>query len=633
LSADGAASAGGAANRAAELGVADVRWNLAEFYDGVDDARLAADVAETERLAKEFDADYRGRLATKLGDAIADDIALDELSNRAVVYLSLRLAINTGDAAAQAKMAEIQTRLARVTAEHLVFYHLEVCALADEQISALAAADERVSKHLPYLRRVRLFKPHQLPEQIESALVMRSPFSEGAWAEFFDEFEADLRFPWADDAGEPAHRSLTEMLEVMSHDQDAAVRARALAAVNAGLGGHFAKFSANTLYMVAGAKEVEDRERGYRHPMEARNKGAQIPDEVVEALHAAVLDHAAPLAKRFYRLKAKHLGLETLRWSDRNAPMPLSDETRIKWDEALSTVLDAYRAFSPTMADLIERSVAAGRLDAPVTAGRQGGAFNLSASFPGGETRAYTFLNYLGTSRDVATLAHELGHGVHGLLAGEAQGALMMHAPLAYAETASVFGENVVFRHQLAAARARGAEAALALVMGKLDDIINTVVRQISFSDFERALHGHDGMALARTPVVKRSADELDALWLAVTQKYYGRPGEVFTYENAEHLWSYVGHFHRPFYVYAYAFGELLTHSLYALRDGLGDRFEPLYLDLLRAGGTKDAVELLAPFGIDPRDQDFWRRGIEASLGKYLAEAERLSAELGVAVG
>jgi oligoendopeptidase F len=297
----------------------------------------------------------------------------------------------------------------------------------------------------------------------------------------------------------------------------------------------------------------------------------------------------------------------------------------------VTTVLAAYRSFSPTLAGLIEKTVADKRIDAPARIGKRGGAFNSSCVLPGGTPVSFTFLNYLGANRDVMTLAHELGHGVHGLLAGEAQGPLLQHAPIALCETASVFGEMTTFNYLKADLERKGDRTAmLALIMDKMDDMLNTVVRQIGFSNFERRLHGWDAVARTWGPASKRSVEELDALWLETAQELYGKPGEVFTYENAEHLWAYISHFHRPFYVYGYAFGELLTQSLYAARPKLGERFEPLYLDMLRAGGSKDAVELLRPFGLDPTDPAFWEAGIAVSLGATISEAESLADELGL---
>lgn len=609
-------------------GAENIRWDLSCMYASPDDPKLASDVERYSALAKEFFETHRGHLAETLGEAIRDLTALENLGNQIQVYLSLLLSVNTGNEAAKKSLARAEKAMSLAAGEYLNFFEHELVALADEQIESLTAADETVAKHRPWIDHARVFKPHLLAENVEAALTKRAPVGPGTWSDFFDEVEADLRFTFR---GE--EKTLTEMLDILTDEKDALVRADALKVINDGFAGYFCKFSANVLHVVATKKEIEDRERGYRHPMEGRNKGSRIPDEVVEALHRAVLEVAAPLAQRCYRLKAAHLGMTTLRWSDRNAPMPFADTTKVPWDDALATVLAAYESFSPTLAGLIRQTVEARRIDAPVEKGRRGSAFNYSICLADGTPVSFTFLNYDGSNRDVATLAHELGHGVHGLLAGAAQGALQMHAPMAYAETASVFGEMTTFNYLKATVAAKGErQALLALLMGKMDDILNTVVRQISFSAFERALHGHDGAAMARIPTERRSAEDLDKLWMEVTERLYGKPGEVFTYEDTSHLWAYISHFHRPFYVYAYAFGELLTQSLYAARERLGEKFEPLYLDLLRSGSTKDVVALLEPFGLDPRDPDFWKAGIEVSLGRFLQEAEELSKEMGVTV-
>jgi oligoendopeptidase F len=401
--------------------------------------------------------------------------------------------------------------------------------------------------------------------------------------------------------------------------------------VNLGLAGNFAKYSAQTLYMVAGLKAVEEKERGYAHPMDARNKSNRIPDSVVNVLHNAVTNLGGTLTRRYYKLKARHLGLNVMRWSDRNAPMPFADTTRIPFDEAAGIVEKSYESFSPTLTALVKTFFADRRIDVPVVKEKRSGAFNSSHVLPGGKAVSFTLLNYLGSNRDVMTLAHELGHGVHGILAGEAQGPLMFHAPIAYCETASVFGEMTTFTFLKERLMQAGDKSSLlALIMAKIDSTINTVVRQIGFSNFERRLHGMDETYSTWSEPKKRSVEELDAIWLKTAQELYGKDGEIFTYENSEHLWAYIPHFHSPFYVYGYAFGELLTQSLFAQKEKLGTKFEPLYLDLLRSGSTKDVVELLAPFGLDARNEAFWNDGITVSLGALIQEAEELSREMGV---
>ncbi|MEK7498296.1 MAG: M3 family metallopeptidase, partial [Patescibacteria group bacterium] len=418
---------------------------------------------------------------------------------------------------------------------------------------------------------------------------------------------------------------------LLSNSQNQEERARLLEIINTSLGGTFVKYSAQTLYMVAGAASVAHPERAYKHPMEGVNKANKIPDVVVDILHKVVNEASGPIIRRYYHLKAALLGLKKLKWSDRNAPMPFSDTTIVPFADAKNMVFAAYESFSPTLSGLVETFFDQRRVDAPGVKGKRGGAFNYSVVLPGNVPVSFTFLNYLGSSRDVMTLAHEVGHGVHGLLAGTAQGPLMFHAPVAYCETASVFGEMTTFNFLRSQLVFKGdKKSLLALIMGKIDDVLNTAVRQISFSNFERRLHGMDSSYTTWSEPKKLSVEELNNLWLATSGELYGEDGDVFTYEDAEHLWSYISHFHRPFYVYGYAFGELLTQSLYAQQSRIGDRFESLYLDLLRSGSTKNVVELLAPFGLDPTREAFWVDGINNGLGAMVEEAEVLARELGI---
>ena len=603
------------------------RWDLSCFYSGLDDPQLDDDLRCWVDDAKAFHADHKGRLAQTLPRAIRDFADLQMLVGKVMMYLSLRGTLNTGDAAVQAKMAEIENEVHLISADCLEFFEHELAEIDDAVIAAHAAKDQFVAKHLPWLELIRIFKKHLLLESIEAALTKRSQFGKSSWSEFFSEFEADLRFPW-----EGKEVALTKMLHVLTESKDAEERAEALKIINNGFAGHFAKYSAQTLYMVAGSHAVEVRERGYKHPMESRNKSSGLSDAVADALHNAVTEHAGPLARRYYKLKAALLGMPKLKWSDRNAPMPFTDTTTVAWEKAMEIVLAAYRSFSPTLARLVEQTIENKHIDAPVVPGKRGGAFNCSFVLPDdGTPVSFTFLNFLGSNRDVMRIAHELGHGVHGLLAGEAQGLLLQGAPIALCETASVFGEMTTFNH-LKQELVKGGDLKpiLALIMGKLDDAMNTVVRQINFSNFERRLHGWDPATGSWKSIRKMSVEELDALWLETAYELYGQPGEVFTYENTEHLWAYISHFHNPFYVYGYAFGELLTQSLYAARPRLGNKFEPLYLDMLRAGGSKDVVSLLEPFGLNPADPNFWAEGIKISMEAMVEEAERIARHLGL---
>ena len=604
-----------------ESAAQNVRWDLSSIYSGIDDPQIDLDIAEFTRQAEAFHASHKGKLAETLGHAISDYSELEMLGAKVMVYLFLQQSLDVTNELVKAKVADARKAMSQVQGEYLTFFELELVALDDAVLAKWYASNEVAAKHRPWIEQQRIFKPHLLSEPVEGALTKRSPFGPSSWDEFFDECEADLRFEL-----EGETRNLTEMLDVLTNSKDAARRAEAQRAINGGLGGYFAKYSAQTLYVIVGKGAVEDKERHYSHPMEARNKENRIPDAVVDALHNAVRNAASPLARRYYRLKAELLEMKTLKWSDRNAPMPFADTTVVPFEKAMSTVLAAYESFSPTLTGIIREFISARHIDAPATEGKRGGAFNYSVVLPGNLPHAFTFLNYLGSNHDVMTLAHELGHGVHGILAGEAQGALMFHPPIAYCETASVFGEMTTFsfvKQQLAEKGDRS--ALLALLCQKIEGMLNTVVRQIGFSNFERRVHGMDAAYAEWREPKKLSVAELDALWLATAQELYGEEGEVFTYENTSHLWAYISHFHRPFYVYGYAFGELLTQSLYAQRARLGVRFEPLYLDLLRSGATKDVTELLAPFGLNPIQETFWAEGVRVSLEAMIVEAEGLA--------
>jgi oligoendopeptidase F len=597
----------------------NVRWDLSSFYSGITDPQIDLDIAEFTRQAEQFSSNYKGKLAERLSAAISDYAGLDMLGGKIMVYLSLQQSLDVTNEGVKAKIAAAQQSMSQTQGEYLTFFELELVALDDETLEKWYARDPVVKRHRPWLEQLRVFKPHFLSEPVEAALTKRSPFGPGSWDEFFDECEADLRFEYQD-----GKKNLTEMLDILTNSKDANVRADVQKSVNDGLGGYFAKYSAQTLYVIVGKGAVEGKERRYRNPMEARNKENRIPDAVVDALHNAVTHAAGPLARRYYRLKAGLLGMETLRWSDRNAPLPFADTTVVPYDQAISTVLAAYKSFSPTLTSIIDDAIASGHIDVPATTGKRGGAFNCSVVLPGNRPQSYTFLNYLGSNHDVMTLAHELGHGVHGILAGAAQGPLMFQAPIAYCETASVFGEMTTFSFLKKQLAEKGDNAALlALITQKIEGMLNTVVRQIGFSNFERRIHGMNAEYTEWNEPTKLSVEELDGLWLTTAKELYGEDGDVFTYENCSHLWSYISHFHRPFYVYGYAFGELLTQSLYAQQARLGPRFEPLYLDLLRSGATKSVFELLQPFGLDPTDETFWADGIRVSLEAMISEAEQ----------
>ncbi|OSM02141.1 M3 family metallopeptidase [Magnetofaba australis] len=594
----------------------NARWDLSALYADIDDPQLIEDIATLAERYGAFESRYKGRLSKNLGEALVAFEALERLTNGLFLYLYLRHYADLNDQAVISRLREAQLAIDAAQGAHGVFFEDEIAHMDDADYARLLETDARCTRVRAYLDKVRRSRPYMLTAEVEGALAKRRAYGADSWSQFYDEAEADLRFDF-----EGQQRTLTEMLHILSVDGDGERRAACQRVVNDGLGGPFVKFSAQCLNMVVGAKRIEDKERGYAHPMAFRNINNMVSDGVVETLHRVVIDHVGPLAQRYYRLKAHLMGRETLRWSDRNAPLPFDDSAQIPYATALRWVTEAFAGFSPKLADLVQNHAAAGRIDAPARSGKRSGAFNYSCVVGDGQPMAFTHLNYLGSARDVMTLAHELGHGVHGLLAGEAQGALQASPPMALAETASIFAEMTAFNHLRSQPEANGSpQQRMALLCGKIEDMLNTVLRQIGFSLFEQRVHNAGKRLDAAT---------LNGWWRESVIELYGPEGETFTYADIDCLWSYVSHFHNPFYVYAYALGELLTQSLHARRDEYGEAFEPLLLDLLRAGGSKDLVTLLQPFAVDPERPQFWIDGVQASLGKLIPEAEETARSLG----
>jgi oligoendopeptidase F len=602
-----------------KTGAEEVRWDLSDLYTSLDDPQLDADLEQMLSLAKSFDEQFRGKLAERLGEALKMQAQMSSIADKLLVYLYLRRSTDATNPKIQQRIGQVQEAWSQADADHINFFEHELVAIDDATYRSVLERDAFARRHRPMLDHLRENRKYLLEENVERALTLRSPFGASEWSDYIDEMEAELRFDF-----DERELTLPEILHIISNDPSAERRSAALAIFSDGLSSaKFDRLMARTLNVVLGAKAVEDKERGYAEPMSSRNIGNKVDDETVTALHEAVAKVGAKQAQRYYRLLSAHLGIKPLKWSDRNAPVPFADNRIVPWNECLETVLSAYGSFSPKLRDLVATMVERKWIDAPPYPGKTGGAFNFAVLLPGDEARAYNFLNYLGSTRDVMTVAHEAGHGAHGMLAAEAQGALMFRAPMAYAETASIFGEMTTFKYLLE--RSESDEQRLALLMDKCSDHINTVVRQISFSNFERRIH-------AARRQGKLTVDEYNAHWMEVTQEFYGDDGDLFTYAHSDNLWAYVSHFLRPFYVYAYAFGELFTQSLFAVQDQFGADFEGMYLDLLRAGGSKDAVELMEPFGLDPRHPEFWTKGIEGSLKTWLDQAEAISKSMGVEV-
>ena len=580
-------------------------WDLCDLYPAPDAPEVEADLERAAAAATALADEFKGRVGELEGDALAEMIAryeqLEEWLGRAMSYAQLLHAANSEDPEIGRFFQTVQERVNEI-GTHVLFVTLELNRIEQEALEAKLAASDRLAHYRPWIRDVRSFRPHQLEDEIERVLHEKTVTGRRAWTRLFDETMAALRFPY--DGRQLTSAEIFDLLQ----DKDRAKREHAARTIAEVLGRNLRLFGliTNTL---AKDKQLEDGWRKFPRPISSRNLANQVEDDVVDALITAVKTAYPRLAHRYYALKARWLGLERLEYWDRNAPFPEDSDKRVAWDEAKVIVLEAYRRFSPTLAEIVDRFFARGWIDAALRPGKDAGAF-CHPTVP--SVHPYVLMNYQGRPRDVMTLAHELGHGVHQTLAAQ-QGPLMAGTPLTLAETASVFGEQLTFR-ALLEAETDPVQRRIMLA-GKIEDGLNTVVRQIAFVDFEQRVHGARRQA-------ELTADELGELWLQVQSESLG---PAFHFDDSYRVyWSYIPHFiHVPFYVYAYAFGDCLVNSLYAVYQAEPEGFESRYLELLRAGGTLRHRELLAPFGLDATDPEFWAKGlavVEAMIDQLDAE-------------
>ncbi len=579
-------------------------WNLSDLYAGFDDPKLAADLDRVETAAKAFRDAQSGRLASMSGDALARCLAdyerMEEVLGRVMSFAGLSFSENAEDGGRGRFMQMMQERVTAISS-HLLFFTLELNRVEESALEQKFAASAALARYRPWLRDLRVFRPHQLEDTLERLLHEKDVTGRGAWNRLFDETIAGMRVTVAGTA-----LTVSEALNKMS-DRDRDVRAAAAAGISAAFAEKQKLFSLVTNTLIKD-KQIADEWRHYPRPGSYRNRSNMVEDEVVDALVGAVRQSYPRLAHRYYALKAKWLGLPKLMHWDRNAPLPDQDDSVIAWPDATRRVLDAYAGFSAELGAIGQRFFDNAWIDAAPRPGKSGGAF-AHPTVP--SAHPYLLLNYHGKTRDVMTLAHELGHGVHQVLAAE-QGYLMSGTPLTLAETASVFGEMMTFRAVLDATT--DPKTRRAMLAGKVEDMLNTVVRQIAFYEFETALH-----AERRTGEVP--AERIGAIWMDIQRKSLG-PAFDFSDDYAVY-WAYIPHFvHSPFYVYAYAFGDCLVNALYGVfRDGSIPDFQQKYMDLLRAGGTKRHKDLLAPFGLDASDPAFWAKGLDVIAG-FIDELE-----------
>ncbi|WP_342634452.1 M3 family oligoendopeptidase [Phyllobacterium salinisoli] len=576
-------------------------WNLADLYPSIDSPELAADTANAARDAIAFEERWKGKLAEEAAKPNGGDFAsaivayekLEELMGRIFSYAGLVYAGDTSDPKRAKFYGDVQDKMTDASA-HLIFFGLELNHIDDAVIEAAMNANPAIGHYRPWLVDLRMDKPYQLEDRIEQLFHEKSVTGRGAWNRLFDETMTALRFT-VDGEQLPLEPTLN-----LLQDADGAVRKKASDALAETFKANLRTFTliTNTL---AKDKEISDRWRGFKDIADSRHLANRVEPEVVDALAKAVQDAYPRLSHRYYAMKAKWLGLDVLENWDRNAPLPETPQTVIPWNEAKETVLSAYAGFAPEMADIARDFFDRDWIDAPTRPGKAPGAF-AHPTVP--SVHPYVLLNYMGKPRDVMTLAHELGHGVHQVLAGR-QGALMASTPLTLAETASVFGEMLTFRSLLD--RTMDKRERKAMLAQKAEDMINTVVRQIAFYEFERRIHSERRNG-------ELTAERIGENWLDVQKESLGPA--VRLNPGYEAFWTYIPHFiHSPFYVYAYAFGDCLVNSLYAVYQNAEKGFQEKYFDLLKAGGTKHHKELLAPFGLDASDPGFWQKGLSVIEG------------------
>ena len=576
-------------------------WNLSDLYAGIDAPEVARDLARMDAECVAFETDYKGRLTARvakedggkwLAEAVRRYEAIDDLAGRLGSYAGLVHAGDSVDPAISKFYGDVSERLTAASL-HLLFFALELNRVDDATIDRAMQTPE-LGHYRPWIEDLRKDKPYQLEDRVEQLFHEKSQSGYTAWNRLFDQTISGLRFKVS--GRELAIEPTLNLLQDRAGEKRKAA-AQALAKTFKANERTFALVT-NTL---AKDKEISDRWRGFQDVADSRHLNNRVERDVVDALVGSVRAAYPRLSHRYYRLKAGWFKKKKLAHWDRNAPLPFAATGSIAWPDARNMVLTAYRGFSPEMARIAERFFTDRWIDAPVRPGKAPGAFSHPTT---PSAHPYVLMNYQGKPRDVMTLAHELGHGVHQVLAAK-NGALMAPTPLTLAETASVFGEMLTFKRLLG--ETSSAKQRQALLAGKVEDMINTVVRQIAFYSFERAVHTERRNG-------ELTAERIGEIWLSVQGESLGPAIEIRP--GYESFWMYIPHFiHSPFYVYAYAFGDCLVNSLYAVYEKASEGFAERYLAMLAAGGTKHYSELLKPFGLDARDPKFWDGGLSVISG------------------
>ena len=579
-------------------------WNLGDLYSSINSRKILKDLNLIEKLSKSFSKKYEGKViklsAIKLLKAIEEIEKIDEIMDKILSYAHLLVSENIENEKNKIFFQQMQEKITKFSSM-LIFFTLELNQISDKKIK-IFFKEKKLIKYKNWIINRRSFKPYQLDKKLEKLLQDKSLTSSSAWIRLFDDTIAALRFPFKNNL-----LSSAEILNLLS-DNKSSTRKAAAKSVGKTLGKNINLFATitNTL---AKDKSINDEWRKLPNPVSARNLSNVVEDKVVDALSNTVSDSYKKLSHRYYAIKAKWFGLKKLKYWDRNAPLPFQSKKQYTWDSAREIVTKAYTDFNPSIGKIVEIFFEKSWIHAPVMTGKSPGAFSAS-TVP--SVHPYILLNFQGKSRDVATLAHELGHGVHQYLSANKQGHFNSSTPLTLAETASVFGEMLTFKSLLK--NEKNLKEKKALLANKVEDMLNTVVRQIAFYQFEKEVH-------LQRKKSELSTDEICSIWIQVQKESLG-PSIEFE-EEYKYYWSYIPHFiHSPFYVYAYAFGDCLVNSLYGVYEEGLSNFDKKYITLLESGGSKDYKNLLKPFHLNPSNADFWKKGIKV-IENFIDDLEK----------
>ena len=579
-------------------------WNLGDLYSSINSRKILKDLNLIEKLSKSFSKKYEGKViklsAIKLLKSIEEIEKIDEIMDKILSYAHLLVSENIENEKNKIFFQQMQEKITKFSSM-LIFFTLELNQISDKKIK-IFFKEKRLIKYKNWIINRRSFKPYQLDKKLEKLLQDKSLTSSSAWIRLFDDTIAALRFPFKNKL-----LSSAEILNFLS-DNKSSTRKAAAKSVGKTLGKNINLFATitNTL---AKDKSINDEWRKLPNPVSARNLSNVVEDKVVDALSNTVSDSYKKLSHRYYAIKAKWFGLKKLKYWDRNAPLPFQSKKQYTWDSAREIVTKAYTDFNPSIGKIVEIFFEKSWIHAPVMTGKSPGAFSAS-TVP--SVHPYILLNFQGKSRDVATLAHELGHGVHQYLSANKQGHFNSSTPLTLAETASVFGEMLTFKSLLK--NEKNLKEKKALLANKVEDMLNTVVRQIAFYQFEKEVH-------LQRKKSELSTEEICSIWIQVQKESLG-PSIEFE-EEYKYYWSYIPHFiHSPFYVYAYAFGDCLVNSLYGVYEEGLSNFDKKYITLLESGGSKDYKNLLKPFHLNPSNADFWKKGIKV-IENFIDDLEK----------